>query len=248
MPKARRSRKPISSLGLSFEVPDDRPDWPVVSIRVDDGDPFVGVAAEWRGFDPDEILGPQSPLLPRDLVGRRVALYRCSCGFAGDGVIAPVIMMSPDRRHVSWVDFRDYTGVFDKPVCNGVSDDGHAWDLPDLHFDYEQYEAEVTRAANDRTWETARRRTARLVKERLATTSDTLPGCALSWVSPAWSGEGVALMFEPVAGERDPSVRPQVLKLSSQHTEPDDAAKDIVDQLLSTFPNDWLRLFGWNPA
>ena len=70
-------------------------------------------------FDPAKMLGPHSPLLPEDM-GRRVAVYRCSCGEAGCGVIAPVIVASPDGTRISWVDFRDYVGVFIGPVEESV--------------------------------------------------------------------------------------------------------------------------------
>jgi hypothetical protein len=156
-----------SILALQFEVVDDRLDWPVVRVRVDDRDPFAVVAPGWRGFDPAKMLGPRSPLLPAGQ-GRRVAVYCCSCGEPGCGVIAPVIVPSPDGRRVSWVDFRDYTGVFLGPDRRiGCDDEGRRWDLPDLHFDREQYMAEIERAAADGSWETGRRRTARLLYERL---------------------------------------------------------------------------------
>ena len=102
----KAARSGLSVLSLQFQVLDDRPGWPVVQVLVDGRDPFAEVAPDWRGFDPAKMLGPHCPLLPVDL-GRRVAVYRCSCGEAGCGVIAPVIVPSPDGRRVSWVDFRD---------------------------------------------------------------------------------------------------------------------------------------------
>ncbi len=241
--------KPISTLELSFEVVDNRPDWPVVAIRVSGQDPFAAVASQWRGFDPEKILGEHSPLLPHEPHGRRVALYRCSCGEAGCGVIAPVIVPSPDRSHVSWVDFRDYTGVFVGPVYDDVHNhEGREWELSDLHFDREQYEAEVRRITSDSTWETDRRRTARLVKERLEPMSLTLPpDLTLSWVSPAWSDDGVTIMFAHVTWGEHPSVQQQMLHLTSQPADPEMAADDIVHQLLTTPDNDWVATFGHDP-
>src|SRR5438874_1505480 len=99
------------ALTLVIEVRDDGPDWPVVGIRVNGKNPFAQVAKDWLGFDPAVMLGPDSPLVPGD-AGRRVAVYRCFCGEAGCGVIAPYVVASPDRTRISWVDFRDYTGVF----------------------------------------------------------------------------------------------------------------------------------------
>src|SRR4051812_40249132 len=110
-PKAESS---LSVLSLEFEVLDNRPDWPVLSVRVDGDNPFAKIAKDWRGFDPSKMLGKDSPLIPDDR-GRRVAVYRCSCGEPGCGVIAPLIVASPDRSRISWVDFRDYVGVFVGP-------------------------------------------------------------------------------------------------------------------------------------
>ncbi|MGZ0149556.1 hypothetical protein ACXJJ3_21000 [Kribbella sp. WER1] len=73
---------------LQLELVDDRPDWPVMEIRVNGANPFEAVAPDWRGFDPADILGPLVPVEG----GRRVAVYRCSCGEPGCGVIAPHIV------------------------------------------------------------------------------------------------------------------------------------------------------------
>jgi hypothetical protein len=237
----------LAVLSLRFEVVDDRPDWPVVRILVDGRDPFAAVAPGWRGFDPAEILGPDSPLLPADQ--RRVAVYCCTCGEPGCGVIAPVIFPSPDGRRVSWVDFRDYTGVFDDPVINSPDEnEGRSWGLPDLHFSREQYVAEVDRASRDRSWETDRRRVARLLYERLEPLKLVLPpgfGLARAW--PAWRRNGVVLMFQRVIGVPQPAVDQQMLRLTSTLSDPDQAAEDMAQQLLSRQPDDWVDSFGQSP-
>jgi hypothetical protein len=213
------------ALALEFEVPDDRPDSPVVSIRVNGRNPF---AKDWQGFDPAQILGAGSPLVPDD-TGRRVAVYRCSCGEPGCGVIAPYIVTSPDRQKISWVDFRDYTGVFVSPLePRSAEFEGRPWDLPDLHFDRVQYLAEVRRATKDRSWETPRRRTARLLEEHLRPMQD------LAWVSPAWNQEGMALSFKQSR---------QVLRLTSTETDPARAAADMAEQLRSTPRQNWASKF-----
>jgi hypothetical protein len=230
-------------------VIDDRQDWPVVSVLADGRDPFVAVAPGWRGFDPAEILGRRSPLLPVDQ-GRRVAVYCCSCGEPGDGVIAPVILPSPDGRRVSWVDFRNYVGAFIGPVDLYQEDkgDGRPWDLPDLHFSREQYVSEIGRASRDRSWETDRRRTARLLHERLEPQKPVLPpGLGLARVSPAWSNDGVTLMFQRVIGLPQPAADQQMLRLASTHSDPDRAAEDMAQQLLSTPPDGWVDSFGLPP-
>lgn len=218
-------------LTLVFEVVDDRPDWPMLGIRVNGRHPFEGVAELWRGFDPAAILGADAPLVPDD-AGQRVAVYRCSCGEAGCGVIAPYIVASPDRTRISWVDFRDYVGVFTGPLAPESADyEGGPWDLPDLHFDRTQYLSEVRRAAADRTWETSRRRTARLLEEKLRPVLPTL-----DWVSPAWRAEGVEISLSLPAGQ-------QLLRLTSTASTPAEAATDMATQLLTTPPTTWLHLF-----
>lgn len=170
----------FSILSLQFEVADNRPDWPVVRVLADGRDPFVAVAPGWRGFDPAKMLGPRSPFLPADQ-GRRVAVYCCSCGEPGCGVIAPVIVPSPDGRWVSWVDFRDYTGVFLGPDRRiDCDDEGRRWDLPDLHFDREQYIAEIERASADDSRETGRRRSETDERRRDAAPAGPHPATARS--------------------------------------------------------------------
>src|SRR5215813_2841054 len=245
----RAARGVLSILSLRFEVADDRPDWPVVRVLADGQDPFAAVAPGWRGFDPAEILGPHSPLLPVDQ-GRRVAVYRCSCGEPGCGVIAPVIVPSPDGRRVSWVDFRDYTGVFGGgPVAElAGEDEGEPWDLPDLHFDREQYVAEIERTSRDDSWETGRRRTARLLYERLAPLKLVLPpGLGLAQAWPTWRADGVTLMFERHSHSPWSEVRPQMLRLTSTLDDPGQAAQDMAQRLLSTSPDDWADSFGSHP-
>jgi hypothetical protein len=238
----------LSALSLRFAVVDDRPDWPVVRVLADGRDPFAAVAPDWRGFDPEKMLGPRSPLLPVDQ-GRRVAVYCCSCGEPGCGVIAPEIAASPDGRRVSWTDFRDYVGVFFDPVRSVSVGDGKPWDLPDLHFDRKQYVAEVKRAARDHSWETGRRRTARLVYERLAPLRVALPpDLALSWAVPAWRGDGVLVMFERPARAPRSAVRgadrQRMLRLTSALADPEQAAADMTRRLLGASPADWADLFG----
>jgi hypothetical protein len=236
----------LSTLQLRFLVPSDRPDWPVVQILVDGHEAFVDQLPEWQGFDPEDILGDRSPLLPEDL-GRRVAVYRCSCGIAGCGVIAPVIMPSPDGKRVSWVDFRDYTGVFDGPIAAQDSDrfEGRPWPIQDLDFDRGQYVAEIRRASADRSWETPRRATARLVADGLRARGVVLPpDLRLQWVAPAWDGDGLILSFENSQAGDEPIVQQVLLGLASGHGEPGLAAQDILARLAAVPVSKWKSRFG----
>jgi len=248
MNDAPKTADGVSVLTLRFHVLDGGPDWPVVGVYVNGEGPFEKVAKGWQGFDPAEILGASSPLVPDD-AGRRVAVYRCSCGVAGCGVIAPVIVASPDRKRISWVDFRDYTGVFGGPVEPEAGDhEGTPWDLRDIHFDHDQYVAEVQRATSDRSWETPRRRTARLLEEHLRPLDLVLPPTlTMRWVGPAWKQEGVVLSFEATIAEGDKwHHSQQMLRLTSARADPAGAADDMAEQLLSTAPDDWVRAFGFH--
>lgn len=234
----------LSELRLGFFVVNNRSDWPVVQILVDGREAFVDQLPGWQGFDPADILGDQSPLLPVD-GGRRVAVYRCSCGEEGDGVIAPVIAPSPDGRRVSWVDFRNYVGVFDGPAAPDNSVEGTPWPIADLHFDRGQYIAEITRACGDRSWETQRRVTARLVAAGLRLRDVVIPpDLGLRWAAPAPDGDGVLLSFGNSPSGPESFVQ-QLLSLTSHHSAPERSAQDILDQLQAVPAADWLTHFGW---
>lgn len=233
----------ISELALKIHAP-QHPDQPEVSILIDGADPFLEIAPDWRGFDPNDILGHAAPLVPEPH-GRRVAVYRCSCGEAGCGCIAPIVAASPDGRYVHWLDFRNFVGWFSGPIAPPVAEDepgdGTPWDLADVRFDRGQYLREVNRAATDFSWETPRRRTARLLRERLAPLAPVLPpDLRLGWVVPAWEGDGIALSFEHAAPE---DYRQVVLRLTSRHEDPETAAADLARQLLTTPPAEWGRRF-----
>jgi hypothetical protein len=239
----------LSALQLRFLVLNDRPDWPVVQILVDGREAFVDQLPGWQGFDPADMLGDQSPLLPDDL-GRRVAVYRCSCGIEGCGVIAPVIMPSADGRRVSWVDFRDYVGVFAGPTAADIDRfEGRPWPIGDLHFDRGQYIAEIRHACADRSWETPRRVTARLVADGLRARDLVLPpDLRLRWVAPAGDGDGDGVMLSFQNNRCDPeSFVQQVLSLTSDYSEPELAARDVLDRLLAVPAVEWNARFGWQP-
>jgi hypothetical protein len=235
----------VSALELRFVVLNDQPDWPVVQILVDGRDAFADQLPGWQGFDPADMLGDPSPLLPEDH-GRRVAVYRCSCGIEGCGVIAPVIVPSPDGRRVSWVDFRDYVGVLNGPTApDSDRFDGRPWPIADLHFERGQYIAEIRRASGDRSWETPGRITARLVADELRARQAVLPpDLRLRWAAPASDGDSLQLSFEnrPSAPE---FFAQQVLSLTSDRSEPELAARVILDRLQAVPPDEWRARFGW---
>lgn len=148
-------------------APGESVDNPKVILLVDGRDVLGGSGD--RGFDPEALLHRGDPLAPAD-PPRRVALYHCGCGEPGCGTTACVI--SEADGVVRWSGFRHFVGL-SHPLDTSLADeDGRSADLPDLAFDATGYRAEVERAKTDRTWETRRRRRARLLSERLAVSSD----------------------------------------------------------------------------
>jgi hypothetical protein len=240
----------VSALELRFLVLDGRRDWPVVQILIDGREAFVDRLPGWQGFDPAKMLGSSSPLLPQ-YPGCRIAVYRCSCGIEGCGVVAPLIVRPPGSNRVSWVDFRDYTGVFTGPALSDDDDgdggEGTPWDFQDVHFDLHQYLGEIARASADRSWETPGRVTARLVEGRLRAAKVVLPqGLILDWAMPAPYADGVMISFQnkPDSGT---IFAQQILILASDHSEPGRAADDILGKLQQFPVTEWVSHFGWQP-
>lgn len=144
-------------------MPEESEDYPRVVLLADGRD--VLAAQGHRGFNPEWLLHGGDPLVPVS-PPRRVVLYHCGCGEPGCSGRACVI--SESDGVVRWSDFRRFVGL-DHPLDDALTDeDGRPDDLPDLAFDAAQYRAEVERAKEDRSWETRRRRLARLLTERLA--------------------------------------------------------------------------------
>lgn len=237
----------VSTFALHVAVPDEGPGWLVTQVLIDGENPYAEVAPGWHGAYPGALVDPPSPLLPTD-PARRVAVYGCSCGEFGCGVIAVLIIASADGRRISWVDPRNYTAAFSGPLPDApIGWEGRRWeDVPPLHFDRDQYLAEIERVRTDRFWETPARATARLVRERIQRLELVLPpDLTLSWTSPAWRGTGILLAFEHRTGPHRIDLDQVVLHLTSDHLSPEHAAPDIVRQLLATSADQWKRTFEW---
>ena len=109
--------------------------------------------------------------------------------------------------------------------------------------------AEIERASQDGSWETDRRKTARLLYELLEPLELVLPpDLQLAWAEPAWRKEGVALMFERHIRAPRYEVRQQMLRLTSTLGDPGQAGRDMAKQLLSKSPDDWADSFGFRLA
>lgn len=202
-----------------------------------DGRPFLDGTrlSDWLGFDPDAMLADDHPLLPT--TWRRVAVARCSCGEAGCGVVAPVTAMRSDGT-VRRTDFRDYTSVFAGPTVKKDPDGGHEHGLPELRVDRAQYEAEVRRATSDRTWETARRATARLVARRLGDDRSKLDGLGyrLDWVAPERSADAVLISLTKDGQQ-------QLLSIPFDGRSPETRAEKATAAIWATPPAEWSTVF-----
>lgn len=189
----------VHRIGLRIDA-GDSPDWPRVTVLID-GEDIIGHATGFKGFDPDDLLAEDGPLLPQE-PPRRVAIYRCSCGEAGCGVAACIV--SEVDGFVRWQDFRDFIGVYCKPMVDEDPPGGSRHGLPDLAFDGGQYRAEVARATADRGWETTRRRMARLLRARLLSGQDALAerGYRAGWVTPVRDpGDGFEVELQVPDGQ-----------------------------------------------
>jgi hypothetical protein len=237
----RTAPVPVRHFGLRFDHPADQPeDYPVVTILIDGQDSLALARPGYQGFDPDDILGAESPLLPVK-PGRRVAVYRCSCGEPGCGVIAPRITHRTDG-HIIWTDFRDYTGVFAGPTVADEPGGGDHIRQASLLFDAQQYTAEVARANADRSWESERRCTARLLRQTLAASRHVLleAGYNLHWVGPMPNDDKIC---EISLTRRTPTRDQLLLELTAPAGTPAQRAQAMADLLLGTPTAQWPTMF-----
>lgn len=134
---------PDRPLTLSFAIDYETDNsWPRVVILVEGQDVF-GLLGQ-IGFAPSELFSSTKPLLPTD-PPQRIAVYRCYCGEAGCGCIAPLIKRVGDEVH--WTDFRDFTGVYITPETDPQPDGGRQLAIPTLRFDSAEYEEAIERGA-----------------------------------------------------------------------------------------------------
>jgi hypothetical protein len=220
---------------------------PVATLLIDGEDLFAACAPNgFVGFDPDQLLDSAQPLLPTE-PPRRVAIYKCSCGEPGCGVVAPVI--STTGIEVRWTDFRDFTGVFMGPLAEDEEEeeDGRTLSVEELSFDSTQYANEVGRATTDLSWESPTRATARLLKVMLESESATLTdfGLATDWVAPAHHHEpNISVSFRDLDHRYVERPRSRVVvTLSAEPGSPEDRAAEMLTRLLSAAPDQWTSSF-----
>jgi hypothetical protein len=141
-----------------------RENWPWVTVLIE-GKDLLGVTG-FSGFGPQKLLGEPALLLPTE-PPRRIAVYYCNCGIPGCGSLAPIIERVGNDIH--WRDLRTFTGVYEAPDTDTdpAPERGTPLPIPTLRFDAAQYEAELRRASEDRSWETPALQVSRLVKQQL---------------------------------------------------------------------------------
>jgi hypothetical protein len=235
----------VRRLDLDVRVDPARPDSVQVQVLVDGTNPFAGVAPDWAGFDPDDLLGDEPVLLPRS-PWRRVALARCTCGIKACGVIAPLLVERDGA--ITWSDFRDVAGAFVGPEPpDEQARRGSRWQIGTIRFDAGQYRAEIARASADRSWESRRRATARLLRpvvERLVAAA--APHLELVSLRPSWWTDGLDLTLQH-AGTTSVS-RWQYLRLPVAGLEPAGEADRLGAELALSDPRSWSARYGYDAA
>ena len=231
----------VNRLDLVIGDPDDEEeDFPTLTVLIDGYDALHQVGDRWfKGFEAAEILGPESPLLPI-VPARRVAVYRCVCGIADDGVVAPMIERRSDDTIV-WTDFRDYTGVFSGPTVLGDPGGGVGLEQSDLVFDADQYLDEVRRASADRRWESERRRTADVAHRLMRAAAPLGTVYSVDGVTPDRSTPDTWLVT--LYSNSTASHHQLVVELTETDGAPQVRAQRMLDTLRDTPPEQWPVFF-----
>jgi len=226
-----------SIISLRIVPHEGRLEQPVVGIMFDGVDFLESLNRV--GFDPDEILGPDSPLLPA-LWPARVAVYQCTCTVPGCGVAAPIIEQV--GGFVRWSDFRTYTGVFEGPIeVLGRTGKGQLLSDREFFFDAEQYTSAIAAVTKDQ-WETPARVTARLVREALEVDPRVAEaGLEVSGVWAVTSRERRPITWQIAL--RHHKRREFVIELGVGPGSPEERAAIILDILARKSVDTWARRF-----
>jgi hypothetical protein len=170
------------------------------------------------GMEPDTLLNPEMPLLPAGPgQSADVLIQRCDCGEVGCGSLS--VTISRDGDAVGWSNFRHG----DEPV-----------DLGPFVFDAAEYESELRRAHDDRSWESRSERIARLVTDQLRPEHGGRP-LSFEWAT-SWSPTTVEVSYfeyrhNPEAGQTAQLDGPNG-QIEWYSVEPDEQ----FDQYIGSFP------------
>jgi hypothetical protein len=133
------------------------------------------------GMDPDDILR-RGELMPLATGRKEVVIGRCRCGEVGCDSVAVYVCQ-----------------VGNEVIWTSPTSSGRRWPREPIRFDASDYVAEVARATDDRSWETADRTAARLIEDKLDHEALRSAGLTFQWASK-YSREGqfsVSLIAEP---------------------------------------------------
>ena len=129
-------------------------------------------------------------------------------------------------------------------VTDEILSAGERLGIEDMSFDSSQYLDEVKRASADSSWETDRRKTARLLGEYLEGESKTLErsGQRFGWASPELDDTSAYR----VCFWRD-ALRQIVVEVRSEQGSPEDRAAKMAEQLLRGSSENWDVVFAGEP-
>ena len=163
--------------------PSEIPDYFEVCLFADETDLVEQFESGYMGLDPYDLL--IEPCALRAGNSPHVALIgRCGCGIIGCGSIEVTIQKVGER--VIWTSADSSRSV---------------------QFEASQYHAEVERALNDHTWETADRTAGRLILQSIDRKLLLRQGLEFSWISGT-SDEGMmTVLLELTPGPYDVLVR-----------------------------------------
>ena len=208
--------------------PDDGNEGPQVRLLID-GEDFLSEIFEGVGIDPDDLIGPFSPLRADD-VPRDAAVMCCSCGVTDCSLL--VVNVRREGDDVVWDDFRMGPGM--DPV--GLAPIG----AKTLRFGATQYMAELDRAHEQRDWETHWRAAGRLAREGLTASGRDLEAHGYTLRS-AWQftrEQEHALGIE-LYERRDDSHRQVVLAFGTDTNQPERRAEEIIRTILDGPDEEW---------
>jgi hypothetical protein len=122
-------------------------------------------------------------------------------------------------------------------------------ELPDLHFDAARYDAEITRAENDHSWEWPARTLARLIREQLRQQPDLLAqwSCQQGWIGTHYAQrDQVELSFtypeRPSFGSDSSPWVQFIWSIPDNGTPPEEQATAVLRQLAAASPTTYARL------
>lgn len=142
-----------------------------------DGESLVGqFSSGLMGLDPTQLL-VEPCLLRADKLPHLAVIGRCSCGEVGCGSLEVQIRRESDV--VVW----------------SAADTSRS-----ARFHADQYDAEIERALQDRTWETPERMAARLISEAVDRAALAKKGFEFEWASGRCKGGTMTVSFELTPG------------------------------------------------